>query len=461
MTDKASDLFLLMLNLVQLESGPTIKRIFCEAMGESFPGCSFSIHPESRDENHDIPLSTHKNSFGHLLPEGCEKIPPEEHSHIRNAARMLAVILEKRKQEELLKEEAMQHRFLAEQIMNLAPLPIYTLDIAKKCLSYANPAVHRLMKAGPRVPAVTEPEVFPRHIHPDDLVRVQGQHEKLKASPDDTAFTIDYRLVDFEGGEHHMRSIEAPYRRDPVSGETTSIVGFAVDLTEERSSRTVLEEKNSQLADALKEREVLLREIHHRVKNSLQLVSSLLELQKGSLAAEEDEVQLEECKLRIRSISRIHEELYGRSDLTAVEMNSFINNLTAEISGTFGNGGFPYKIEAESIRLPIDSAIPCALILNELVTNAFKYGLERNSRGELQGHISIRLFRDSGSFLLEVSDPGDGFDPEEVAGKGSLGMSLVTSLADQLDGSLSTRQRDERFAVELSFPEPDAPRAYR
>ncbi len=461
MTDSGSDLFLLMLNLVQLENEPTIKRIFTEALGESFPGCSFSIQPEPLNEEFDQPVSTCHNCFGHLHIEGRDKLDRKDSSNIRNAGKMLAVILEKRKQEELLKEEAMHHRFLAEQIMKLAPLPIYTLDLTNISITYANPAVRRLMKVGKHPSSIMDPGAILRHIHPDDVETVRDQQQKLRKSPDDTTFTSNYRLMDFEGGEHHMQSIEAPYRRDPATGETTSIVGFAVDLSEEYNSRAALEEKNSQLAKALKEREVLLREIHHRVKNNLQLVSSLLELQKGSLKAKEDEEQLDECKLRIRSISRVHEELYGREDLTAVEMNNFISDLAAELSGSFGPGGLSYAVEAENIKLPIDYAIPCALILNELVTNAFKYGLKKYIRDNPNCQIKIRMFRKSGNYVLEVSDPGGGFNPEEVVNKGSLGMNLVTSLAQQLDGSVSTRRLKKRFAVELTFPVPDSATAYR
>ncbi len=191
-------------------------------------------------------------------------------------------------------------------------------------------------------------------------------------------------------------------------------------------------EAEQALAAALKEKETLLKEIHHRVKNNLQVISSLLNLQARHLGNESVRLAFDECRGRIQSIGLVHEKLYRSENLARIPLASYTRSLVEEIMRTFtGNSDrMSVQVNIDDTTLAVDQAVPCGLILNELLTNAFKYAFP----GERRGTITIRLQSSQArEVMLEISDDGIGL-PEQIdlERPTTLGLDLITTLAEQI-----------------------------
>jgi len=221
-----------------------------------------------------------------------------------------------------------------------------------------------------------------------------------------------------------------------------------------RSTNQLVEkvrDREKRLKQALDERETLLREINHRVKNNLNVVVSLLNLQEDQVSSVEDAREaLQKTRNRIYSMALTHEKLYQSENFAEVKMKPYIEDLVANIRN-FREDHRPIRIETriEEISLPIRCAIPCGIIINELLTNAFTHAFPQ----ETQGWILVRLCNDSDSrYNLSVEDSGVGL-PENFSLKSldSLGMILVRTLADQLQGELIiSSETGARFEVRFS-----------
>jgi two-component sensor histidine kinase len=199
----------------------------------------------------------------------------------------------------------------------------------------------------------------------------------------------------------------------------------AQDITERKKAE-------QQIRDSLEEKEVLLKEIHHRVKNNLQIISSLLHLQAARLDDETLLNAFEDSQHRIRSMALIHEELYKSADLTRIDFRGYVERLVDNLVDAFGVGGrVGVTLDMDTSLLTIDRAIPMGLIVNELVSNALKYAFPDGRRGKLR--IELRVGHDNDAFSLSVIDDGVGV-PAEISldNPDSLGLRLVSSLVGQL-----------------------------
>ncbi len=188
------------------------------------------------------------------------------------------------------------------------------------------------------------------------------------------------------------------------------------------------------LRASLAEKEVLLKEIHHRVKNNLQIISSLLHLQSRNVTDARALEMLREGQNRVQSMALIHENLYRSQDLANVDFGEYVKTLVAHLFSSYGGGQGKVNliVEVDRVPLSIDTAIPCGLIINELVTNSLKYAFPKGRKGEIQ--VCLHLVGD-GEVALTVSDNGVGLPPGfDIERTESLGLRLVTTLADQIDG---------------------------
>jgi two-component sensor histidine kinase len=197
-----------------------------------------------------------------------------------------------------------------------------------------------------------------------------------------------------------------------------------------------LRETESGLAASLREKETLLKEIHHRVKNNLQVVSGLLQLQSSSVADPATRTLLRESQDRVRSMALIHEQLYQIEDLARVHFISYLKGLATSLARSHATGAadIDIKVEGDELHLTLEEGVPCGLLVNELVTNALKYAFP----GGRSGSITIRLKQlPESRILLEVSDDGiglpEGYDPAAAT---TLGLRLVHNLVQQLDGEM-------------------------
>lgn len=238
---------------------------------------------------------------------------------------------------------------------------------------------------------------------------------------------------------------------------TASIVpwrdGDVVHLTMRDSTKR--REAEISLMAALQEREILIKEVHHRVKNNLQLVSSLLDLQaraSGSVAVQE---VIGESQSRIASLSRIHEELYASGDLRQIELQSYLRGLISEIADAHSEEP-EVRLDIAQTTMPVGPAILCGLLTNELLSNALKHGRAEADSGGLR--ISVGLHASDGEWVLSVSDAGPGFsDSVSFDNPQTMGLRLVSLIARQLRGSVAMRRVGELTTVEVTFPKPEGP----
>jgi PAS domain S-box-containing protein len=204
---------------------------------------------------------------------------------------------------------------------------------------------------------------------------------------------------------------------------------------------------------ALRERDLLIKEIHHRVKNNLQVISSLLNLQRRLVPEELSDV-LEDMQARVASIALFHEKLYRSDDLARVEIGDYLRELAALLSVQYRRGPQQLRVtvEAESVEWGVETAIPCGLIANELITNALKHAFPDGR----DGVIRVSVQRANGHAELSVTDDGIGLPPGlDITRTQTLGLQVVCTLARQLHGSVAA-EVDKGTCFRLSFPMTDA-----
>ena len=241
-----------------------------------------------------------------------------------------------------------------------------------------------------------------------------------------------------------LRSIETVRRRKdgsrfdawvsmaPLLDATGRIVGVS-SISRDISDRKAIE---TAMQSSLQEKDVLLREIHHRVKNNLQVIASLLHLQSARMASEEVRRAFDESNERIQSMALVHQLLYKSRLLASIDFASYLTSLVDRLAQSFGvaRDRIEFRVSAPDIHLDIDTAIPCGLIVNELVTNALKHAFP----GEGRGRVDVSLHRAGDERLvLTVEDDGIGLPPATTPETAhSLGLQIVATLAEQLHGEV-------------------------
>ena len=218
-----------------------------------------------------------------------------------------------------------------------------------------------------------------------------------------------------------------------IAERTTELSRVNEQLQKELAERRHAEE---QIGSALLEKEILLKEIHHRVKNNLQIVASMLHLQLGYIQDKGARILFEESQKRVESMSLIHEKLYRTKDLARIDFHDYVDSLVENLLrlNTGGTEKMEMKLDIEGVILDVNNAIPCGLIINELISNSLRHAYPDGRKGT----IGIRMRSDyEGRVVFAVRDNGIGF-PEDIDFRDtkSLGMQLVISLVNQLEGTI-------------------------
>ena len=236
-----------------------------------------------------------------------------------------------------------------------------------------------------------------------------------------------------------------PVLKDDIVEQVITVVR---DITAQK--RHELEIKNS-----LEEKKLLLKEIHHRVKNNLQIISSLLYLQSKNLESEQDARYFEESRNRVQSMAIIHEKLYQSADFLKINFSEYLKQLAQTVLQTYSQGdkNVQININVEDVFLKIDQAIPCGLLVNELISNALKHAFSDVDKGEITVYLGKKMTDESGMvYILQVQDNGKGGNFEvKIKESKSLGLQLVQSLTRQLDGELNF-YHDHGTNVQIIFP---------
>lgn len=210
---------------------------------------------------------------------------------------------------------------------------------------------------------------------------------------------------------------------------------------------TAIKKSEKNLRKSLKEKELLIREIHHRVKNNMQIITSLLSLQSAYLENDEITEILRECQNRVHSMGMIHESLYQSTDLSSIKFDEYIQKLISELFISYGvdTNNIKAKLDVEAISLGIDTAIPCGMLINELVSNSLKHAFP-DGQGEIYVvfHHENNHHENREHYILKVGDNGVGLpDGLDIENTGTLGLNLVNTLIRQLDGTLELHKNDK------------------
>lgn len=251
----------------------------------------------------------------------------------------------------------------------------------------------------------------------------------------------DYKIYDPFGNAVYYHVSLDPVRRP--DGSIREVLYLSSDITEARQAQ-------KKIIQSLREKEILIKEIHHRVKNNLQVVSSMLNLQRSYLTDPDFTEVFNEIQNRVKSMSFIHEILYNTEDFSTLDFRRYlqelISNLKQSYSGKTGNK--EVSLEAEDVMLDLDQSIPCGLIITELLSNAFKYAFEPKT----PGRVNVSISEKDDIVVLEVKDNGKGmpagFKISEVK---SLGLQLVESLVMQLDGKLDLPKSQKGTTFRITF----------
>jgi len=211
-----------------------------------------------------------------------------------------------------------------------------------------------------------------------------------------------------------------------------------------------VKERTAELEAALEAQTTLLHEVDHRVKNNLQMISSLIIMQSRTIKDEATKRSLKTMLERIEALSTVHRRLYQSKDVSRFDVSDFAKDLVTDLLTASGRSGIKPKLELDPIVISAEKATPVALMVNELVTNALKHAFKEGPDGTTAGRIGIKMSQPDGHFNIEVSDDGVGM--AEANGDASFGMRLIKSLARQLHADIEWRDAGPGTKVVISMP---------
>jgi two-component sensor histidine kinase len=218
------------------------------------------------------------------------------------------------------------------------------------------------------------------------------------------------------------------FEEQDFAASTSYIISLSLEATRR-------EDAQKQIINSLNEKNVLLREIHHRVKNNMQIISSLLSLQSSTIENQDMKDIFNESQNRVKSMSMIHEQLYQTDDLALIDFNIYINGLIKSLFQIYSLDWAPirWEVDVEDVKLNLETAIPCGLIINELVSNSLKHAFLEGSDGQ----IMVKMRKEDEIITLIVADNGIGLPKDfNIEKATTLGLKLVKTLVNQLEGEM-------------------------
>lgn len=254
-------------------------------------------------------------------------------------------------------------------------------------------------------------------------------------------YSSERKVIDVDGKEKWIRGTGIPVLDE--NGIPYKIEGIVQDITEQKIIQQVIEK-------SISEKETLLKEIHHRVKNNMQVISSLLNLQANIIQDEKLKEILHDSKERIHSMAVIHDLLYRNHDVSMINFSDYISQLANELRASYSRTEkeISLKIDMPNVHYEIDLAVPLGLIINEILTNAFKHAFTEQNSGVVE--IFLNRVNDK-TCQLQIVDNGKGFNPSLIESNQSLGMMIIENLTNQIDGQMNLRSNSGGTTYEITF----------
>ncbi|MFZ0006111.1 MAG: PAS domain S-box protein [Methanoregula sp.] len=265
---------------------------------------------------------------------------------------------------------------------------------------------------------------------------------KKRVLENGTTATSEFAITGVKGEKNYFIGSYVPKKN--ASGEIDGIIGYFRDVTETKLA-------NEKILAALGEKEILIREIHHRVKNNLQIITGLLEMTRSRTNDPITTGILTDMMLKIKTMAQIHTRLYQSNQSGQINMGAQIQDMMIDLAGIYGKSGpvINSDVDTEGFTLPVDLAIPCALAINEILSNAFIYAF----KGRKEGTVHVSAWREEDLIHIIIKDDGIGIPPEvDPNTTSSLGLKLIRNLVRQLRGTLSIESNDKGTLIRIDFP---------
>lgn len=400
-----------------------------EVIGKIIPYVPKSMKKEF-SENLETAFSGAKNiifKIDRVTKEGellilKERATPieEKDGNITRIMLLVEDITTQKRAEQALIESEIKYRQLVEAAHDL----VWRMDKSGK-FTFVNSASKKILNY---TPEELQGRSFLDFVSKEQAKELKDKLNKMKKG--NTFDYFDFKMKKKDGTLAYMTATMYPLFEP--GGVIVGSSGTATDITH-------IKEHQHQLEETLQEKEVLIKEVHHRVKNNLAVISGILGLQAMNLTDEATIAALEQSQSRIKSISMIHEQLYQKELFTNVEIKNYLNELINEVQSTLGEEGSNIRIvvTGEEINLSMNQAVPFGILANELITNALKFAFKDRK----EGLIKLELRSEGDKIYFSVSDDGIGLplNFEKIKGK-SLGMTLVETVVSQLKGKFTWGQ---------------------
>jgi len=270
------------------------------------------------------------------------------------------------------------------------------------------------------------------------VYEMEGKYQKQRQDLEISALDLLNRKKSIELSRKNRTIAMGSFGMFALAG--LGILGFSLFRTKKKAAFE-LKEKNRIISKSLADKELLLKEIHHRVKNNLQVISSLLSLQSYHIKDDVALSAIHEGRDRVKSMAIIHQNLYQEENLTGIQIKDYFEKLTRSLFNSYNinPGQIELNSNIESLNLDVDTVIPLGLVVNELITNSLKYAFPKGRKGR----INIELTEASGVLTLKVEDNGIGFDASNISEENnSFGYQIIQAFQDKLDASLNVDGSD-------------------
>ncbi|HWQ63336.1 MAG TPA: PAS domain S-box protein [Methanospirillum sp.] len=343
-------------------------------------------------------------------------------------------------------EQKLSERALAEserhfrELADLLPEPVFETDACGH-VTFCNQGAHSLLAPGNDTTLIGVS--FLQFFSDGDQGKLGTVLDEVKADP--AVRNGDFTVRAKDGGERSVLLSLSPVFRDTVYD---GVRGVIVDITEMKQYQETLQR-------TIEEKDVLFRELHHRVKNNMQVISSLLQLQEEYIEDERLISAIHDCEQRIASMALVHETLYRSDSLSGISFATYLENLAEEVISSIATvRDIRAEIDVGDIRFNLDTVVTLGLIINELMVNSMKYAFT----GKGKGIISVCMKHGEGSYVISYADDGVGLPPDfSIDSSSSLGMRLVRVLTRQLLGSVTVGDSEDgpgaRFTIQFPVRE--------
>lgn len=338
---------------------------------------------------------------------------------LQSIANILADVIVRNSTEKKLRKSEEKYRMLTEQSL------LGTLIISDEKIIFANKGISDILEFTINELLSWDLNTISEHIHPDDVERTIKQYKRI-FDEDLSSFQSEIRMKKKKNEYIYTRQY---IKRIRFQGSSALHINI-IDITEQKKNEALLEA-------SLKEKEILLKEIHHRVKNNLQIISSLIVLQEQYLKEERILRIFKDFQSRIKAMALIHQILYNSENFSRINLSKYLKEITDNLLKLYAakSKKIDLQLNIENIDLNLDKAMLCGLIINELVSNSLEHAFPDREKGKII--LTLKKTKNA-KLLLDVYDNGKGF-PEDIDYRASetLGLKLVSTITKQMDGKIT------------------------